>query len=479
MFDNSTLFRSDRCAFAAATVLLCFAALASARITPANAQDTTVSTTTKSTSTTSASTTTVTIHGGAAGPQNTITIADGFHLTPFQFIENKIIVEVQINGKTKGHMAFDTGAYTYLTPAVAQSLALRLLPDPDNGPNTRSGSLEQIRIGDVELKDVPLEVRPASFVDSWNKQHPTLPLLGILGMNAVLDRAVGIDFPGQTLGWWPKGNLTPDVVRSFNSLVRNPDDAPGALTVLMPGQSVTIRGRALTNPPLTASAPQSVSLFSKPDDTYFYVRGILDGVPLDMALDTGSDVINVPPDTARKLRLLSATKNEMQGFNNQFGITVGLARSLALGGLTFRVPLVSSAVAAPSHAKNVGPDVPLVGVLIFKYCRLVLDLPAHTLYISPQADYNRTKVNVLLTMGMIIRSLTNPQIVVDTVLQSAAANAGIRNGDELIAINGKPLADYHVESDAALKGKTVTLMVRRKGQAKPLTFVVPFDSTAL
>lgn len=478
MSDSSALFRLNRRAFAATTVLLCFAALASARSTPANAQDTTVSTTTQSTSTSSATTTIVTTQGGAAGAQSAITIADGFHLTPFQSIDDAIIVKVQINGKTKGLMAFDTGSYTYLTPAAAQSLALKLTPDPDNGPHSQSGALERIRIGEVELRDVPLNVQPSTFVDTWNKQHLALPLLGILGMDAVSGRAVGIDFPSRTMGWWPKGNLTPDVVRSFNSLVHNPDDASGVLTVLMPGQSVTIRGRVLSNPPLIASAPQSVPLFSKEDDYHYYMGGVLDGLPLEMMLDTGSDDIHISQDTGRKLRLLSASKNAIQGFNDQFGVTMGLAHSFVLGGLTFRCPIVDFVAPGQPRSQSTGPDVPLLGVYIFKRCRLVIDFPARILYVSPQAGFNRTGGNVLLTMGLTLHSLTNPQLVVDTVAKGAAANAGVRDGDELTAINGVPFAEFHFASDAAYKDKMVTLTVRRKGQAKPLDFAVPFDATA-
>ncbi len=120
-----------------------------------------------------------------------------------------IIVETMVNGKGPFNFVVDTGAsHTVITNQTAQKLGISLQQAGCCGPTpgrsgqgaggpvaARTTTLESIRVGDIEVKDVE-----AAIVDLTNVSAALGQALdGIIGKSFMKDFKVVIDYPKQEI----------------------------------------------------------------------------------------------------------------------------------------------------------------------------------------------------------------------------------------------------------------------------------------
>jgi clan AA aspartic protease (TIGR02281 family) len=120
-----------------------------------------------------------------------------------------IIVETTVNGKGPFNFVVDTGAsHTVITNQTAQKLGIALQQAGCCGPTpgrsaqgaggpvaARTTTLESIRVGDVEVKDIE-----AAIVDLTNVSAALGQALdGIIGKSFMKDFKVIIDYPKQEI----------------------------------------------------------------------------------------------------------------------------------------------------------------------------------------------------------------------------------------------------------------------------------------
>ncbi len=412
-----------------------------------------------------------------AEPPAAITLPPDFRAASFEMVGNKIVLRVRLNGKVAGNVALDTGANTCLVPRIATDLGVKLEPYPDAGPKSKYGEIASLAIGSVKLEKVGVEFTPLPFIDAWNKEHPQSKLIGLLGRDALEAGALGLDFVSHTLGWWPGGKLSPELARSFNSLLHLPNDPPGVNRIILPGSSVTINNTVVANPPMAPGMPQTLPLYTKQEDGYWLLKVALDNIPAELVLDTGSDSSMVSEAVGAKLHPLFSIATKIHGVDNETSGTTMLLRSLTLGSVAFDFPAIAVVHPPKSKGELILLDTPVLGMDVLTNCRILMDFPGKTLYVSPYADFNHTPSRALRRLGMLITRESNHFSILALFAGYPAAQAGIKVGDELLDVNGVPGEKWLSDIDRMQTDTTLTLHVRRKGMVEPLTFALALPTS--
>ena len=159
------------------------------------------------------------------------------------------------------------------------------------------------------------------------------------------------------------------------------------------------------------------------------------------------------------------------GFGGTFQSRVTRAKSLAVGPYSWKRPLVSlsgaatGALASEDYAGNVGNQ-------LLERFKCTLDYERRTLYLEPGAQFE--KADSFSRSGVQLAKIGAALLAAQVVPGSPAAKAGIRPGDEVVAIAGRPAGEYTVDGAAELldrgePGRKVKLEIARDGKRKKVT----------
>jgi carboxyl-terminal processing protease len=144
--------------------------------------------------------------------------------------------------------------------------------------------------------------------------------------------------------------------------------------------------------------------------------------------------------------------------------------SNSLRSFTQAYEIVEQNYAEPVNADKAIYDGAIPGML------RVLD--PHSTFFDPKAYamLRESQTGKYYGIGMTIGPRNDHIVVIAPFAGTPAYKAGIRPGDVIIAVNGKPTDNMSTEEVAELvrgpKGSTVTLTILREGEAKPLQFTV-------
>lgn len=159
------------------------------------------------------------------------------------------------------------------------------------------------------------------------------------------------------------------------------------------------------------------------------------------------------------------------GFGGTFQSRVTRAKSLAVGPYSWKRPLVSlsgaatGAFASEDYAGNAGNQ-------LLERFKCTLDYERRTLYLEPGAKFE--KADSFSRSGVQLAKIGAAFLAAQVVPGSPAAKAGIRPGDEVVAIAGRPAGEYTVDGAAELldrgkPGRKVKLEIARDGKRKNVT----------
>ena len=337
-------------------------------------------------------------------PPGDFTIARGQTSTslPFELIDNRIFIDVRLNNRGPYRFIFDTGGVAIVRPEVARELGLQI-----EGVTSGSGvgektvergstKIANVDVGDIHLTDQDFGV--ISFADDK----------AVFGAHR-LDGIIG--FP------------------IFQRLVVRIDYKKKLLTFTQPA-SFAYKGKGTLVPfELDRHLPQ--------------VKGELDGVAGTFVIDTGarSSLILLGPFVeANELRAkYHATLEGVTGWGIGGPVRSQLARArtLKLGAVSVHDVIArlslqkSGALTDSSKAGLVGYDVLKQFTLIFDYSRRQLFFEKNSDYGGRDA-YDRT--------GMWFGLAGDHYEIIDVIAGGPAAAAGLKAGDQIIAINGRPTA---------------------------------------
>jgi hypothetical protein len=385
---------------------------------------------------------------GAALPQSAygppkvtiadFSIADGAKETtfPFHLINNHIYADVSVDGKGPYQFIFDTGGLNFVTPTLASALGLKSEGQLQGGGAgaahmdfglTKVGSLQ---LGAAEVKNQVFVVAPVE------------PMAKI----------EGVGMPGM-VGY-----------ETFRRFVTRIDYGQGKITLILPG----------------AFDPKDAGVaipFNFNGNT-IEATALYDGISGNFTIDTGSRAsltLNSPFVAAHQLDKDVKSLDAVTGWGVG-GPTRGIAmrgNTIALGPMTVAGPVVElstdtkGANAETSLAGNIGAG-------ILKRYVVTLDYEHRVMYLKPVT----TPVPDLDTFdrsGMWINLADDGGFaVVDVTKGAPAAESGLRAGDEITAVDGRPSSSLKLyEVRQMLRdepaGTKVTLAVRRGDQTSDVT----------
>lgn len=348
---------------------------------------------------------------------------------PFQLLNGHIYAEVKLDGKGPFRLLVNTGGVNIVTPALARALQLKVegkIPASDRGESAETYGLTTV--GRVEIGDAWVE----------NQTFLVYPL----------DRMAPMEGMGE------QGLIGYEVLRRF---VAKLDYARLRLTLLHPAD-------------FKYSGPGAVLPFVL-DKHVPQVEGEIDGLQGRFNLDTGS----------RMSVELSSPFVESFGLMDRYGATskriVGWgvggpsrgylvrARRLSLGPVVIRDPVVGLATQEEGAAAS-GEVAGDVGNGVLSRFTVYLDYANQQVVLEKNGRFSSRDQED--RSGLWVHLTDSTFEVIEAVPGSPAAQAGLRQGDRIVAVNGVAPAAMTLHGFRTLlrekpPGTRVALRVRRAG----------------
>ena len=356
---------------------------------------------------------------------------------PFELLNNHIYLDVVLNGKGPFRLLCDTGGQNVVTPALAKELGLKsegVLQGRGVGEKSEDVGMtkvETLRIGEATLSNQVFAVFDFSTLGGVEG----LPIPGLVGYEVFKRFVVSIDYEHRRL------TLT----------------QPASFNYTGTGTAVPFK--------FNGQIPQ--------------VEGEIDGLPGMFDIDTGSRAsLSILTPFAEKHDLRARYKPKVEAITGWGvgGPSRGLmtrARVLKLGGVTIGNPLTELSLqkkgsfADPYVAGNIGG-----GVL--KRFNLIFDYPRQRLIFERNA--NDAKPDNYDRAGLWLNLVNGKFAVMSVVAGGPAAQAGIKDGDFLLAVNGRTPPELSLpearEIFKSKPGTRVRVQVESAGATRELTIIL-------
>lgn len=373
-------------------------------------------------------------------PAADFTLAGGATSTtvPFELINNHIYVPIRLNGHGPYRLLCDTGGMNVVTPELARELGLKsegALQGRGVGEKTEDfalSRLDAVQIGDATIKSqlaVVLPLTPFSDVEG-------IPSLGLVGYEVFKRFVVTIDYEH------------------------------GRLTLTQPS-AFTYRGAGTVVPfTFNEHIPQ--------------VEGSIDGVPGRFDIDTGSRAsVDLLGPFVEKNSLAAHFKKSIEtvtgwGVGGPARGVVGRGTSLRLGGVEIVNPVVmlstqkKGAFSDPYVAGNVGGGILKRFTVTFDYARKQIIFEPNAAFGAPDV-WDRS--------GMWVNVAGDALVVVDSTAGGPAAEAGVKAGDRIVAVDGVPAAkvrlpDLRTRFRTDPPGTRVELTLADQGGTRKVTLTL-------
>lgn len=352
-------------------------------------------------------------------------------------IDGQIVVRARLNGKGPFGFIVDTGGHNILTPAAASALGLTAVGHGQSGGAGEGTLPEQavriadLRIGAAQMTDQYFAVIPLAY--DTVERGPRPPLAGLLGLEIFERFIVRIDYRHVLLDLIPNGD-----------------------PVACAGEQVPLR--------FEDDAPE--------------VDGTLDGVGGVVSIDTGNGGSTVVQGVwAARHGMADRLKRgvETVSFGNG-GVSrnwVSEGHALGFGGrmltdTAFRYAEdAKGAFSSRTEAANAGYDVLAHYTVTFDYGRSRMCLEPSPGFRPP--PMNRSGLG-------LSKSEPAAFTVVQVRARSPGARAGIREGDKVVAIDGRAAATLSgrdaFEVVRRPPGTRVRLLLRRGEKNQAVTFAL-------
>jgi predicted aspartyl protease len=357
-------------------------------------------------------------------PPNDMTVAGGKVTIPIEF-DGEIMFDVMLNGKGPFTFILDTGGHDILTPEAAKALSLTPQGSGASG-GAGEGTLPQqyahidtLSIGGMMMKDQAFFVIPMgnNFADRGAKP----PLAGLLGLELFERMAITIDYVGRTM--------------TFQPLAQYSHNGPGtavpvSFTEDIPLVPATLEGHAGTFAIDTGNSNSLVVQHVWSDKV-----GLSDRMKTGLAMSSfgaGGESRN----WASRMDMLSLGSNTIIGFVGRY------------------TQDKKGAFSSISEAGNIGNEILPNFIVTFDYGH-------EQMWLEPRPGFKPLPFS---RSGMSLSKATpNGFTVVNTAAGGPAESAGLKKGDVITAIDGKPARD--------LSGRDVLrLMIRPEGTKVALNY---------
>ncbi len=345
---------------------------------------------------------------------------------PFKLINNHIYADVAVNGKPY-QFIFDTGGTNLITPATAKELGVvsqgQMQANGAGAGHMDAGitRVSSVQLGKATIKDQVFIVIPLD----------------------AMSNVEGVGMPGM-IGF-----------ETFRRFVTRVDYGAGTLTLIDP------KGFD----PKDAGTPVPFAF----NGNTIEAQVTYDGVKGNFTIDTGSRAsltLNGPFAAKNNLTAGAARSVEMV---TGWGIG-GASRSVALRGNTLQIgayAINGPVVEISTDKGGAFTDAALAGNIgagILKRYVVTLDYGHSTMYLKPIAG-PVPDLDTFDRAGMWFNQSADGYAVVDVTKGAPAETAGLKVGDAIVAVDGKPATDIpiyelrkRIRNDAP--GTVVTFTVR-------------------
>ena len=333
---------------------------------------------------------------------------------PFDLVGNLILVRAEVNNSAPLWFILDTGAtHTVLDTEQAKALGLKA-----RGNITGTGTAGTFKAArargvsvsfpGVELAGLTVYTIPVGFLSAPLGRH----LGGIIGNDIIGKFTLEIDYENKKLNFYD----------------------PSIYQYSGPGEVI----------PLTIEGDGSV--FARAEVEIFGHVPLKGNFEIDTGA-TGSVQFNAP--YVRKHRLLDYFFQPKQvnlgGIGGAAGAFVARVRSVTLGTFTLYGPVVQFSQATKGDAASAKHD-GLLGGQIFSRFKMIVDLSRRRMILEPNARLNAQFEEDLSGIELVGEGEDFSTYLINEVeAGSPAADAGIREEDVLIAIDGRAASEYTLD----------------------------------
>jgi hypothetical protein len=359
---------------------------------------------------------------------------------PFRLVDNRVFVEVKVNGQGPFHFILDTGATGTIMRPAAQRLGLKITNESEQSgvgeKRVASGEtqIRELQIGDAHFFDLDVGVLPG---DDTPEVFGTQPLDGIIGLEI------------------------------FRALVVKHDYVRQQLTFTLPDDFRYQRSGKVISFERPAQIP--------------VVEAELDGVRGRFGVDTGARsamLLYGPWTDANHLReKYHAHVEGVTGWGIGGPVRSQLARAqtLTMGDasvqdIVIRLSLQKTGLTTSSAMAG------LIGPGVLSQFDVTFDYPRSQIILEKNNNYGRH--DSWDRAGMWLGQEGDHFHVVDVIAGSPAAEAGLKIGDKVLSVDGKSAASYFLpdfrdslrrmpagtrlklEVDSGGTKKTITLTLR-------------------
>jgi predicted aspartyl protease len=342
-------------------------------------------------------------------------------------LNNALAIKANVAGRD-ALLLVDTGSYELrLRKSFAEKLSLKLRTVGNDALG-----LVPVKIGGVTDASVRTLVQDLPLPFEGDRSKPGVE--GIIGLTFLQRHAVGLDLANYRLTLWEGGKLEDRQVAAWFGGV----------------------------------APASAGLKGTPREGAWYrLRSDIDGKALELVVDTGTSWTTVAPRHAKGMRLRRVGSVASYTFAGRSSVQACVAEKVNLGSLS----LLDQIVAIDSADEEYDG---LLGLHSLRNCKVLLDFPSQKAYLSRVGTFvSRPNGSALVAVGIDLMRLADDRLMAMVVPSSPAEKAGVRSGDILLSVNGRPAEELlamlndQAKQDTtaawgeALMRKTYALIVRR------------------
>lgn len=355
---------------------------------------------------------------------------------PFHLYNNHIYADVRVNGKGPYQFIFDTGGVNLVTPPLAKELGLKSEGDMQgNGGGAGHMDVSLTKVSSLQLGDATVK----------DQVFAVLPLNTMANID-------GVPMPGM-VGF-----------ETFRRFVTRIDYGTDKITLIRPDAF----------DPKGAGVPIPINF----DGNTIEAHATYDGVPGTFTIDTGARsalMLNTP---------FVAAHAQFAKYNNAPEAVTGWGiggpskshvirgNALILGDRTIAGPVVllSTDTKGDNSSNTISGN---IGGGILKRFIVTLDYEHNTMYLKPVT----TAVSDLDSFdrsGLWINNSSTGYAVVDVTKGGPSDAAGLKVGDEIVSVDGKPATSIPLyEMRQRLRnepvGTAVKLTVKRGVETKDVT----------
>jgi len=364
--------------------------------------------------------------------------SEGVARLPFDYSARHVWLKASVNGGPPADFLYDTGAsLSVLDSAYAAAIGLategRLQGQGAGASGTGSfARVDTLRVaapdGDgVEIGDLKVAVLDLNAILA---PHFWREVAGVIGFDFIVRFVNEIDYDARTLVLHDPAAFQ---YRGGGAAI------PMTLAGHAPVVRLTLDGEFEGEFRIDVGSGSTVDLHGP------FVRAY----GLDRTLGAGVEVVS-------------------GGFGGTFKTRVTRARSLAVGPYSWDRPLVSlsgaesGAFASEDYAGNVGNQ-------LLERFKCTLDYERRVLHLEPGANYRRA--DSFTRSGVQLAKVGGAIRAAQVLPGSPAAKAGLRPGDQVLAIAGRPAGEYTADGAAQVldrgePGRKVKLEIERDGKRK-------------